>query len=157
MLLGFDRIVMHEKSLASFIEEHKHTKMFWNQWHTPCFQWTFVLHIAMKQKSALTIQYTMHIRTSTNKDNMFGGRSIPFVGKSFKTNINANSKQHERNFVVFMHVEETFHPPQWRPALLASTNKVLAIVHALREKLGENKELVRVPFGELSQLLGETS
>jgi hypothetical protein len=56
-----------------------------------------------------------------------------------------------------MHVEETFHPPQWRPALLASTNKVLAIVHALREKLGENKELVRVPFGELSQLLGETS
>jgi hypothetical protein len=63
-------------------------------------------------KSALMIKYTMHKRTSTNKDNGFGGRNTPFVGKSFKTNINANSKQHEQNFVVFMHVEETFHPPQ---------------------------------------------
>ncbi len=118
--------------------------------HTPCLQWTFVVHIAMKQKNASTIQYTMHKRTSTNKDNRFGGRSIPSTGKSFKTNINVNSKQHERNSVVF---EETSHPPQWRPTLLASTNKALAIVHTLKERLGENKELARTPTDELLTLV----
>jgi hypothetical protein len=66
----------------------------------------------MKHKSALTIQYTMHKRISTNKDNGFGGRSTPFTGKSFKTNINVDSKQHKQNYVVFMHIEETSHPPQ---------------------------------------------
>jgi hypothetical protein len=66
----------------------------------------------MRYKSALTIQYTMHKRISTTKDNRFGGRNTPSAGKSFKTNINANSKQHERSFVVFMHIEETSHPPQ---------------------------------------------
>jgi hypothetical protein len=49
----------------------------------------------MKQKSASTIQYTMHKKTSTNKDNGFGGRSTPSANKNFKTNINADSKQHE--------------------------------------------------------------
>jgi len=66
----------------------------------------------MKHKSALTIQYTMHKKTSTNKDNGFGGRSIPSTNKRFRTNINVDSKQYERSFVVFMHIEETSHPPQ---------------------------------------------
>jgi hypothetical protein len=66
---------------------------------------------SMKHKNALMIQYKVHKRTSTNKYNDFGGRSTPFVGKNFKTNINANSKQHEQSSIVFMHIEETFHPP----------------------------------------------
>jgi hypothetical protein len=52
-----------------------------------------------------------------------------------------------------MHVEETSHPPQWRPTLLASTNKALAIVHTLKERLGENKELARTPTDELLTLV----
>jgi hypothetical protein len=69
----------------------------------------------MKHKNASTIQYKMHKRTSTNKYNGFGGRSIPSASKSFKTNINANSKQHEQRSIVFMHIEETFHPPHEDP------------------------------------------
>jgi hypothetical protein len=157
MLLGFCRTVMCEKSPASFVEKHKHTMVFWNQWCTPCLQQIFVLHIAIHHKNASTIQYTMHKRTSTNKNNRLGGRSFRPTDKSFKIDINANSKQHEQNFVVFMHVEETSHPPQWRPALLVSTNKTLVIVHTLKERLGENKEPTRAPFGELLQLLCKTS
>ncbi len=157
MLLGFCRIVMCEKSLTNLVGEHKHTSLVWNWWHTPCLQQTFVLHIAMKHKSALTIQYTMHKRTSTNKDNGFGGRSSPSTGKSFKTNINVDSKQHKWSSIVFMHVEKTSHPPQWRPALLVSTNKALMIVHTLRERLGENKKPMKATLGELLQLLCETS
>ncbi len=148
MFLGFYRTVMHKKSSTSHVEKHKHTKVVWNQWWTPCLQQTYVLHIAMKHKSALTIQYTMHKRTSTNKDNEFGGRSTPSIGKNFKTNINADSKQHEQSFVVFMHVEKTSHPPQWRLALLASTNKALATMHTVKERLGENKKPMRAPFDE---------
>jgi len=36
---------------------------------------------------------------------------LPLPTRTLKTNINVNSKQHEWNFVVFMHVEKTFHPP----------------------------------------------
>jgi hypothetical protein len=56
-----------------------------------------------------------------------------------------------------MHVEKTSHPPQWRPALLVSTNKALMIVHTLRERLGENKKPMKATLGELLQLLCETS
>jgi hypothetical protein len=56
-----------------------------------------------------------------------------------------------------MHVEETSHAPQWTLALLASINKALVTVHTLREILGKNKKLARVPFGNLLQLLCETS
>jgi len=56
-----------------------------------------------------------------------------------------------------MHVEETSHAPQWILVLLASISKALVIVHTLREILGENKKLARVPFGNLLQLLCETS
>jgi hypothetical protein len=138
-------------------DEHQHIKVVWNLWRTPCLQHTSILHIAMKCKSASMIQYTMHKRISTNKDNKFGGRSTPSTDKSFKTNINANSKQHERSFVIFMHIEKNSHPPQWRLAFLMSTNKALATRHTLRERLGENKKPVRDPFGELLQLLCETS
>jgi hypothetical protein len=62
-----------------------------------------------------------------------------FMDKSFKTNINADSKQHEWNFVVFIHIEETSHPSQWKPAFLANINKALATIHTLSEKLGKNK------------------
>lgn len=148
--------MMCKKSLASLVVEHEHTKVVWNQWNTPCLQWTFVLHITMKHKSALMIQYTMHKRNSTNKDNKFVGITS-FANKSFNTNINVNSKQHEWSFVVFMHVEETSHAPQWILVLLASISKALVIVHTLREILGENKKLARVPFGNLLQLLCETS
>jgi hypothetical protein len=40
---------------------------------------------------------------------------------------------------------------------LVSTNKVLVIVHTLREKLDENKKPTKAFFGELIQLLCETS
>jgi hypothetical protein len=56
-----------------------------------------------------------------------------------------------------MHIEETSHPPQWRPALLANTNKALTIMHTLRERRGKNKKPVRITLGELLQLLCETS
>jgi hypothetical protein len=56
-----------------------------------------------------------------------------------------------------MHVEETSHAPQWTFVFLVSISKALATVHTLREILGENKKLTRVPFGNLLQLLCETS